>query len=488
MDGIKGIDDLLVLGKKPKALKNSQTKELKEQLENDYGFVNKEEKPATYYELANQFLRETKNKYIYYRDEFYFYKGGVYELVPDNELKAIILKWAQSIFEYWGKAKRNFVNEIFSHIQAICYVKGKRQIPFMLDSEEETNSLLVVRNGILDMEKVLNNEPKVLLEHTSNYFCLAKLDVEYNPNVNVPKTFFNYLERVQPKDHMRKLLQEWFGYNLVFDTTYEKMMFFLGEGANGKSVFLAVMKALLGKENFSTVDLEGFKPTSRFALANTHGKLANIVGDLNEVDKIGEGVLKQYVTGEEMQVEKKFKTPFMMKPTAKLTYSMNNPPDFHDGSKGIWRRIILIKWKVEIPEGERDKNLLKEKYWIKSGEMSGILNWAIDGLIRLRMQDRFTSSQELISDLEEYALASNPTKEFLIDRLEESEGSQISTYQLYNSYALHMESLGHRPIASNKFPQEVRRLFKKAYITKNAVTQPLDNRRCRNWVNIRFSK
>jgi len=213
--------------------------------------------------------------------------------------------------------------------------------------------------------------------------------------------FLAYLQRVQPDKEIQSLLQEWAGYNLVFDTSFETFMFFIGDGANGKSVFLVILKALLGRLNISSVGLEAFKPENRFSLAATLGKLANIDADLSEVDKLAEGGLKKYVSGERIPLEKKFQDPIDFDPTARLTFSMNILPRFVDRSNGIWRRLLVVPWDQTIPIEERKREFLNEKYWQESGELPGIYMWALEGLKRLRTQKAFTIPRTVAAVIDE---------------------------------------------------------------------------------------
>ena len=50
-----------------------------------------------------------------------------------------------------------------------------------------------------------------------------------------------------------EFLQEWFGYCLIPETNQEKMVWMVGSGANGKSVILGILSAIVGKENVSNI-------------------------------------------------------------------------------------------------------------------------------------------------------------------------------------------------------------------------------------------
>src|SRR5262249_15780424 len=149
-----------------------------------------------------------------------------------------------------------------------------------------------------------------------------------------------FLNRNLPEEGKQRLLRQWAGYCLTRTTELQRCLFMVGDGANGKSVALAVFEAFLGSENCCSVALEDF--SDRFRMMQTIDKLTNIVPEVGEIDRVAEGRIKAYVTGELITFEKKYKDPFAARPTARLTLATNTLPLFRDRSRGIWRRIILL--------------------------------------------------------------------------------------------------------------------------------------------------
>ena len=78
-----------------------------------------------------------------------------------------------------------------------------------------------------------------------------------------------------------------------------------------------------------------------------------------------------------MTFDRKHISPIEAAPTARLILSTNNRPRFSDRSGGLWRRMILLPFNREVPEGERVLGMDKPVWWQESGELSGMLNWAI---------------------------------------------------------------------------------------------------------------
>jgi P4 family phage/plasmid primase-like protien len=302
----------------------------------------------------------------------------------------------------------------------------------------------------------------VLLPHSPNWFstiCLPYNFEECDFETASPKAN-RFFERNLEMDPERiKLCQEWAGYCLLPDTSFQRFMALEGEGANGKSVYLAMMTAMLGKENCSFVPLERFG--ERFDKGSTLGKLVNISADSAEMDKIAEGFLKSFTSGDPIHFDRKGIPAIEARPTARLMLAFNNRPRFSDRSSGIWRRMLLVPWRIEIPEGERVRGMDTAEYWINSGELPGILNWAIEGLARLRAQRGFTKSTICDEALEDYRVESNPARAFLLENCEEtSMAFGIPSAKLYHFYRKWANSSGVMPLGERQFGKEVQRTFK----------------------------
>lgn len=318
---------------------------------------------------------------------------------------------------------------------------------------------IAMRNGILDVDALLAGEDDVLRPHTPDWFSTNCLPYEFDVNAECPK-FEAYLQKNQQGDVDRiATLQEWAGYLLLPDTGHQKFMILEGEGSNGKSVFMAVMQALIGGDNTSNLSLEML--TDKFERSETLGKLLNICPDAGEgeIEKKDEGLIKSLISGEPMSFSRKFLSSISCYPTARIMISCNSRPRFSDRSDGIWRRMILIPWQIQIQSHEKIQNMDKPWFWEQSGEMPGIFLWALQGLHRLRQQNRFTESQIEKEAKQDYQEDSNPARAFLREYLEKSDDSSVRSEFLYHTYAAWCEANGNRPLSDKNFGKEIRRVF-----------------------------
>ena len=249
------------------------------------------------------------------------------------------------------------------------------------------------------------------------------------------------------------LSHEWFGYHLTPDTSFHKFLIAVGEGANGKTVWAEVLTRLLGPENVSQVPLELFG--DRFQLTATLGKLANIATEIGEIDKMAEGILKAFTSGDRMHVDRKFLPVIEARPTARLTFTTNTLPKFRDRSRGLSRRLILLPFKIEIPIERQDRELSQKL----AAERSGIFNLAIDGLRRLRLQMRFTDPAICRAALEEYMNERNPARQFLKENLVLSPPARVACGGVYEQYRWWCATDGLERLDEREFGKELNRVF-----------------------------
>lgn len=333
---------------------------------------------------------------------------------------------------------------------------------------------VAMQNGIVDLADA--GAPR-LLEHNPDFWSTTCLPYRYDPKAGPderPK-FEAFLDRnLQSDDDKITTMQEWAGYCLLPHLQYHRFLIVDGEGANGKSVFCAILEALLGETNVSHVPLEGFG--QRFDLVHTVGKLANVITEVGELDKIAEGVLKQFVAGEAMQFDRKHKAPIVTRPTAKLILATNNRPRFGDRSDGIWRRMLGIPFEIQIPVQDRVIGMDRPAWWYASGEMPAIFNWALAGLRRLLAQSRFseTSLQQRYRD--DYQDETNPAREFLRENYGANPDGWVPVSTVYADYRRWCTDNGYRPLADKSFGKEVRRFF------KSVVRARAGSRDSRSWI------
>lgn len=423
----------------------------------------------------------------YWRDEWYVWKDNRYLKMTEKELRAKIALAIRKEFERlnlaaieqyreWKrgpdydarkdkgpptirKVSPQLVGSVLQATASMVVVASDVELGTWLPTGERRNYVSMA-NGILDVDQLLADadEHDVMRPNSPDWFSMASLPYEFDPDAKCPiwESFLEYNLELDPE--RIKLAQEWAGYLLLPDTGEQKFMILEGEGANGKSVYTAAITAMLGEENVSTVPLEVFG--DRFSRTETLGKLLNAAGDCAELDKVAEGYIKSFTGGDRMYFDRKGVAGLNCRPTARLMLACNNRPRFSDRSQGIWRRVLLIPWEIEVPKEKRIKGMDKVEFWQQAGELPGILNWALVGLYRRKKQNGFTDSEKMRESVRDYQEEMNPARAFLSENTEwKAAAKGIPTADLYAVYRKWAAENGYHPLSERTFAKEVRRNF-----------------------------
>lgn len=440
--------------------------------------------------LAEKFLKECNlftdsglPMLAYWRGDYLVYTGNRYKKISTSDLRSRIIKFFRDDSNLKDKWTRSKTDEILVHLQGINSIDSEVDSGVMLSQPDLKNHFIFAKDKILKLcpRKDWQIEE---LAHDSNYFSLVALPFNYIPGTECP-IFLKFIDEVIPDVDTKQFIQEWFGYNLIHDTTQGKFVVLIGDGANGKSVLLTVLAALVGKENVSGVPLESFSATRTFPMAATIGKLANICDEMGIVRGV-ESTLKQFVSGAAMNLERKGKDGCDHKPTARLTFATNNLPSFQDHSDGLWRRLVAVPMTIQIlDESKQDKRLGQVEFWQQSNEMPGILSWAIIGLQRLMRRKYFVEPEVSKKFKKNYRSEIDGVKGFFESNLEANDGTLLGATTLYLLYVEYSKSLGMVPVSPALFTRLVRKHFPQASLSENAHSN-IDNQRQRAWSGIQL--
>ena len=258
---------------------------------------------------------------------------------------------------------------------AISFAESNRDIVVNAEELDADKLLVGVRNG------VVNLADGSFQPHSRDHLVTRRLDVAFDATATAP-TFERFLAEVQPESDMRGFLQRLSGYWITGETREHILPFHYGTGANGKGTFLEqVMLKQFGNYGAKLTDSlvyasdRGALP--HLELANLCGKRFTLGEENAKGGNLNERLLKA-ITGSD-KVKGRFHYANFVEyfPTYKITLVGNHKPRIDGTDEGIWRRFLLVDWKVQIPPEKRDAKL-SEKL---AAEMPGILNWCIAGAI-----------------------------------------------------------------------------------------------------------
>lgn len=253
----------------------------------------------------------------------------------------------------------------------------------------------------------------VHVDHARDQLMTKMMPVVYDPGAKRP-LFDSTLLRILPDPEVRSFVQRWMGLNMTALTWEQKLCFFYGGGGNGKSLLVDLIARIMG-DYASTAKIETLTGRNRRGGGDATPDLIPLVGarmvrasEPEEGEKLQEGLIKELTGGEPILVRALNKDFFEIKPHFKLIISGNHKPDIRGLDDGIWRRVLLVPFDVQIPKAERDPRL-GEKLW---AERSGILNWLIEGLLDY-LEGGLREPSAVLDATREYREQSDPIGLFL---------------------------------------------------------------------------
>lgn len=304
--------------------------------------------------------------------------NGMYDAHGDARIRRIAQRISDE--EYRG-IRENIKREV------INIIKDRTSRPKPKD--DIYDHLLLCENGIYDLEI-----RKFLKGFNPEFFITSRMPWPYNENAKCVDIINFIKEVVVPRERWDNLIdldrkkilfmQELFGYCLYRRYPFHYMFMLLGRGDNGKGILLRIFKKFVGIENISAVPPHNLD--KRFQSANLYGKHINMFGDLPGGKLKDTGTIKTLIGEDTVTAEFKGQDPFSFTSYAKIIVSTNEPFRVSYGEpEAFFRKILPIYFPNRFPT---DDNLFEEI--TKKEQMSGLLNWAIQGLERLLKNKEFS--------------------------------------------------------------------------------------------------
>ncbi|MEQ8226235.1 MAG: phage/plasmid primase, P4 family, partial [Candidatus Eremiobacterota bacterium] len=348
--------------------------------------------------------------------------------------KETVRSYYERVSEYEGNEQKNFIKHIIS---SEGMVKRKLMVEAAMSEPEigilpeifdQDKWLLNLKNG------TLNLQTKEFQEHKRENYITKLIDINYNPEAKCD-IWINFLNKIFDNNQETiRFVQKAAGYSLT-GLTIEQCIFILhGNGSNGKSTFINIIKEILS-------DYAQQTPTETFLeKKNNNGAtndLARLRGarfvasvETEQGRNFAEALVKQ-ISGEDT-ISARFlhKEFFDFKPECKIWIATNHKPKIKNTDHAIWRRIKLIPFQVTIRDEEKDLNLMH-----RLGESKeGILNWMIQGCY-LWQQEKLGIAEEIRKATKSYREEMDVIGAFLDECCLIDIHCRSSAKELYSNYA-----------------------------------------------------
>lgn len=335
-------------------------------------------------------------------------------------------------------------------IQAMEWLaRSEPGIPMDLTEFDADPMLLNVENGIVDLRT------GTLMPHDREALQSKLCSVVFDPDADC-ELWDAFLRRVLGgNDDLYNYVHRVVGYFLTGRTNEQVLHFFYGLGANGKSVFCEVLERLLG--DYAVV------ASPELVMARKHQGIPNDVARLRGVRlammnettqgaKFDEAKLKDLTGGDTLTGRFLHAEFFDFHPTHKLLIRGNHKPAITGTDEGIWRRLRLVPFTVQIPAEEQDRELLTKL----EAELPGILRWAVQGC-RDWLQGGLAAPAVVADAVAKYREDADVLGRFIDEHCIVRPLGQVKTSAFFAAYQRYCEASGERWISSRDLPNEMER-------------------------------
>ena len=238
--------------------------------------------------------------------------------------------------------------------------------------------LLGVANGVVDLRTGM-----IRSGHPDDRLTM-QVPVQYHVKAECPR-WQQFLHQVFQRDgELIGFVQRALGYSLTGSVREQVLFLCHGTGSNGKSVFLDMLRNVLGDYAmnipFTVLELQQ-RPSLTNDLASMAGRRLVTSSETNESTRLNEARIKALTGGDPITARFLYSESFTYEPVAKFWLAVNHLPRVRDDSYGFWRRVRVLPFNEQFTGDDADKGLpfkLLE-------ELPGILNWGVQGALNWRL-------------------------------------------------------------------------------------------------------
>ena len=226
--------------------------------------------------------------------------------------------------------------------------------------------------GIVDLRtgQLRPADPRSL--HTRTTLFAPDFDADQTPWLDFLATTF------QGDVELIGFIQRLMGYACVGSVREAILPVFYGQGANGKTVLLETVQAILG--DYATVAPQKFLVQGPNQHATEIAALAGarlvIASETNEGERFDEAKVKLLTGGDRIKARFMRQDEFTFTPSHLLVMMTNHRPEVGSGGTSFWRRVREIPFAHIVPEHQRDPEL-KERLVDQHGP--AIMAWLATG-------------------------------------------------------------------------------------------------------------
>lgn len=400
---------------------------------------NKKMYPA-YNDLRKYFDKKHPYRGLLGSKMVYVYNGAHYEFYETTYIE----EFARKHFD--PEPNNNIVTE-FRH--RVTQTKTGRHDFW----EDSIKGKMNFSNGVLDLKTMK------LSSHSKKYGFRYKLPYGFDESAKAP-VFESMLNKITGQDEkLNELILEFMGYALSNDECWtQKCLVLVGSGANGKSTFIDVLKALVGPDSYSAISMDDLNK-NEYNRQSLDGKLFNISEETPTRGLANSSLFKNLVTGGELLVRAPYEKPYTMRNKAKMIFTCNELPKTFDHTHGFYRRLLIVPFMqiFKDTDADYDEHILDKL----KDELPGIFNLTMQGYKRLKQRRKFEDLSILKNILTQYKRENDSLFSWFENNVEiTNEGEDFAPLNdLYQAYRSDCSDANEMPDTRSKFTRRMKKLI-----------------------------
>lgn len=341
----------------------------------------------------------------------------------------------------------------------------KHRVPILHGEFDQSKTLINTVNGYVDLTS------GILHDHEIKKMFSQQTNVEYTDKIDAPE-WTEFLKQIfNNETELIDYVQKAVGYSATGSVKEQVMFILYGNGRNGKSIFIDTIANTLGTYAKS-MQAESIMVKQSNSGANSDiARLENArlvtSSEPNEGLRLDEGLVKQLTGGDTVTARYLYGKEFEFQPQFKLWLATNHKPIIRGTDDGIWRRLMLIPFSVQIPVDKVDKDL---KYKLQR-ESVGILNWIVEGALKWQ-HEGLEPPEIVVNASNEYRNEMDVITMFVEDCCEIG-AYQAPAGELFKRYKSWAEENSEYSMSKQKFSREVRQKYEHKRISTGNVYKGL---------------
>lgn len=293
-----------------------------------------------------------------------------------------------------AQKKTHNIKEIIQSIERRSYRPGGLPKP--------RPNLIPFSNGVYDLQA------DKLLPHSPEYGFTSVIPWEYSDEDTDPGYLDQVLKTLVPADRLIDLY-ELLAYTLWRDYPQAYTFFLVGSGKNGKSVYMNLIRAMIGEENVSDLSIESII-SDKFAVGSLENKWANIDSEVVMENMKDSKMLKKLSGRDTIDADRKYMDRSSFYNFAKLIFSCNSLPKSSDTTLAFYRRAMVIEFPYTF-KASNVGDIVRQP----TQKMMGPLLYRVIQVLKHLYYKKFELSNggSHVEKMAKYNLISDPIKRFL---------------------------------------------------------------------------